>query len=144
MHGPDRSGCRNERKQRPRPQRDHSERRECRGGKEREVKAARRTVAHFHGQRAFAGCFIAGDIAQVVDDQQRGRQRADRERRQCGDDGQGSVLHVRRAERSDQSEEDEDEHFAETVVAVRLRSTGVEPRRGNRGKADGDQPRIDL
>src|SRR5665647_3460302 len=49
-------------------------------------------------------------------------------------------LHVCGSERGDQPEEDEDEQFAEAVVAVGLLAARVEPGRGDGGGTDQEQP----
>ena len=63
-----------------------------------------------------------------------------RRRTAAGQPSQVAELHVGRADRGHQAEEDEDEQLAEPEVAVGLGAAGVEPAGREAGRPDGHQP----
>src|SRR5207237_141974 len=83
------------------------------------------------------------DVAQVVDNEQRNCKHSYGNRGADGQSREALGLHVRRADRGDEPEEDEDEELSEARIAVRARSAGVQPARGERRDADEQQPPVD-
>ena len=108
-----------------------------------DVEHPRAGVAETHGQRALARDTVSGDVAEVVHDEQRDGEEADRDRRQEIEGMETGRLHVRRAGRGHEAEEDEHEQLPEPGIAVRPRTAGVEPSGGDRQAADDEQLRAD-
>jgi hypothetical protein len=67
------------------------------------------------------------DVAQVVDDEDRGDEASDRDSRHDEQRLHGPGLEVGRPDDGDEPEEDEHEHLAEAVVAVRPWAAGYTP-----------------
>ena len=106
------------------------------------VQVARRVVPEAHGRGELARGGVGVDIAQVVGDQDRRRERPDRN----GDadaDGVDAPAHDKlRAAHGDESEEHEHGDLAEPGIPVRPRTSGVEPRGEDADSADQDQPPV--
>ena len=102
----------------------------------RHVEAAAPLTAEPHGEGALAGAAVGVDVADVVDDEDRRREQADRDRQQDRQGLEVLELDVVGAVDRDEPEEDEDEDLAEALVAVRLRAAGVEDAGGDREDPD--------
>ena len=98
-------------------------------------------VAEPHRQRDLLGFPVGRNVAQVVGDQHRRRQRPDGHRERQADPVDPARLCVLRAEHRDQTEEHEHRDLAQPQIPVRLRAAGVEPRARDAQPADHDQPR---
>ncbi len=98
-------------------------------------------VAEPHRQRDLLGFLVGRDVAQVVGDQHRRRQRPGGHRQSQADPVDPQRLGVLRAEHRDQTEEDEHRDLAQPQIPVGLLATGVQPRARDAHPADDDQPR---
>ena len=104
-----------------------------------DVQEPGRPVAHAHRQRALPDRGVAGDVAQVVHDEQRGREEAHGHRRAERQPRELLGLHVGRARGGHEAEEHEHEDLAQPGVAVRPRAAGVEPAGEERRGPDDQQ-----
>ena len=115
-----------------------------RGNDDPDVEAAASIAADPDRQRSLAGPAVGLDVADVVDDEDRGREQADRDREQDRQAVELLELHVVGAVDGDQAEEDEDEDLAETLVSVGPRAAGVEDTGQDRDDADREDLGADL
>ena len=97
-------------------------------------------VPDAHRQRPLACSRVGWPVAQVVDHEQRTSQTSGAGAHHCAQPGQTLDQHVRRTDRRDQPEEDEDEELAEPGVAVRTRPARVAPGCQDARHADGEEP----
>ena len=100
-----------------------------------------RAVAQAHRQGALAGGRVGGDVAQVVDHQQRGRRGHPRARRRPrASHGTRSSCTYVDARGGHEAEEHEHEQLAEAGVAVGPRPARVEPAGRDAAASDVDEP----
>lgn len=123
---------RNERGKQPRRTRDNrQEHGHGIGNDEKdEIFAPRPLRAPTHRKRLFARGLIAFDVAQVVDDEDGGDERADCEAGKEGGGGDGVCLHIIGATNGDGAEKEKDKEIAQPHVAKGLGATCV----GKRGE----------
>ena len=93
-----------------------------------------------HRQGALAHLAVRGDVAQVVDHEQRAGQAPGKAAGEPGNRGEALAHHVRGAGGGHQPEEHEHEHLTEAEVAIRLGPTGVPPPGEHRRSPDHEQP----
>lgn len=118
-------------------QRRHQHHRRC---EQTEVEGAGEPVAQAHRQGALAHLAVRGDVAQVVDHEQRAGQAPGKAAGEPGNRGEALAHHVRGAGGGHQPEEHEHEHLTEAEVAIRLGPTGVPPPGEHRRSPDHEQP----
>lgn len=82
-------------------------------------------AAKARGEGVLAGGLVGFNIAQVVDDDDRGGDAGDRDGGDDGQPGEIAGLDIGRASDPDQAEEDEDKDLTQTVIAERVGSAGV-------------------
>ena len=92
-------------------------------------------------ERPLARRRVRGDVAQVVDHEDRGDQRPRRHRGREEHRVEPERLEVRRPDDRHQPEEDEHEHLAQRPVAVRERPARVRERGDDRERAERDEHR---
>ena len=114
-----------------------------RRGDEHEQQDAGSLTAQPRGQRSFAGGRIGFDIAQVVEDKDRRREKSHPASHQDAERGDSTGLHINRADRRHEAEEEEDEDLAQAEVAVWSRPPRVQPAREQARRADDQQPPVD-
>jgi len=122
------------------PQRDR-----VRGREQEHVLDEHAVAAEADGERALARARVGRAIAEVVDDEDRGRERADRDGGPRGERGHVAELHERGAAHRDEPEEHHHEHVAEAVIAERVGTARVRDARQDREHADDrDRPAGDA
>ena len=106
-----------------------------------EVEAPGRVAPEADGEGPLAGAAVGVDVADVVDDEDRRGEAADRDREAEGEPVELLELDVVGAVDRDQAEEEEDEELAEPGVAVGPRAARVEDAGEDRGDADREDHR---